>query len=570
MSKQFRIPATKFKRNYLEVPSEFVDLTASTNEKEPLFFEDPRGNSYIFELYPDRKLLGGMAEWWRRSGAKSGDTIIIDVVDGGAKKLRIALDTAGKSKQYEIEGLFVGKRFNFVGAKKFELGNDHYLGLQDLNKHIFICGVTGSGKTVLGKAIVEECATKEIPTILIDLKGDLSSLALVPRDEKDFIRWVEKRAFERKETAAAREAARHFDALEQFGITLDDVLKFTQKSEVRIFTPRSNKGIQLGFGSPLAAPPDVKNRYNENKTEFANLLASLTTAFIDRLYPGSKRSKVENERTFVFEVVRYAWLNGIDLNGKQGMFKLLRLLEYPPFKEIGGLPVSQYIDAENRRNRLLNKVNTLLSGPESMWFEGKELSMKLFLNSEGKKTPINVINLAHLDHFEDRSFVVAQVAYELNKWMRSLSGTEYPRLLFFIDEIGGGGGKQALFPSYPYECAAKWGLNYLIRQGRSYGVCCMLATQNPGDVDYKGLSNCHTWIIGKLATDRDRKKVMESMEVYGLQANRIQRFITAADTGEFVIKDPRNEISFIRERWLKSYHRVLTTEEIGSISSGRC
>lgn len=82
-----------------------------------------------------------------------------------------------------------------------------------------------------------------------------------------------------------------------------------------------------------------------------------------------------------------------------------------------------------------------------------------------------------------------------------------------VSSSGCGGGKQALFPSFPCESAAKWGLNYLVRQGRALGICCVFATQNPGDVDYKALSNCHTWIIGKLATERDRKKALEGMEV---------------------------------------------------------
>jgi ribosomal protein L13 len=140
-----------------------------------------------------------------------------------------------------------------------------------------------------------------------------------------------------------------------------------------------------------------------------------------------------------------------------------------------------------------------------------------------------------LEHFEDRSFVVAQVAYKIYEWMRKLGGTSTPRLIFYIDEIGSGGGKQAFYPSFPYESASKWGINYLIRQGRSQGVCCLLATQNPGDIDYKGLSNCGTWIVGKLGTDRDRKKVMEGMAIWGSDAERVRNNLTNADTGDFVI-----------------------------------
>ncbi len=333
----------------------------------------------------------------------------------------------------------------------------------------------------------------------------------------------------------------------------------------RIFTPRSSKGLSLSFASPLGAPPYPLEMYRSDPETFNNLIASLVNAFLDRLYPGTKRSKIENERSFVYELVHHAWLHGLDLKGEPGLRQLLRLVEEPPFQEIGGLPVFQYIDAENRRKRLLNKVNTMLTGAERMWFEGSQLGMELFLQAPEGKTPVNIVNLTELDHFEDRSFVVAQVAYEINKWMRTLSGTSRPRLVFFIDEIGGGGGKQALFPSFPYESAAKWGLNYLVRQGRAVGICCVFATQNPGDVDYKALSNCQSWIIGKLATDRDRKKVLEGMEVWGSEAERVKHNLTGAPTGDFVIKTARGEIRYFKERWLMSYHRVLTLAEVARL-----
>lgn len=456
----------------------------------------------------------------------------------------------------------MGKEYNTVGARKYESPRNCLLPETDLLTHAFICGITGSGKTVVGKAIVEEAAKRSIPSVLIDLKGDLTSIALLPSKPEDFEPLVEARDEPERKRLAQKEYQRHISKLSEFGLTTSDIEDYRQRVEFRIFTPRSHKGLSLSFASPLGAPPYPLELYKTDQETFNNLIGSLVNAFLDRLYPGTKRNKIENERSFVYELVHHAWLHGVDLQGERGIRELLRLVQEPPFTEIGGLPVEQYIDAENRRNRLLNKINTMLTGAEKMWFEGSQLKMELFLAAEDGKTPVNIVNLTELDHFEDRSFVVAQVAYEINKWMRGLSGTSQPRLLFFIDEIGGGGGKQALFPSFPYESAAKWGLNYLVRQGRAVGVCCLFATQNPGDVDYKALSNCQTWIIGKLATDRDRKKVLEGMEVWGDAAERVKRNMAAAPTGDFVIKTARGELKYLRERWLLSYHRVLTMAEV--------
>lgn len=564
---KFIISASKFKREYLEVPKQFLDLVNSSQEKEPLFFMDASGNKLILDLWPRRALLGGLGEWYRSSGVSAEDTIVLECLNKGQKLFRISLERgAGEG---EREGLYLGRQYYMLGTSKKEATRKYLLPEADLLTHAFICGVTGSGKTVLGKALIEEAALRSIPSIVIDLKGDLSSLAIRfdSLEAEEFEPWVEAKDEDERRIVAEREAGRHREKLTELGIDYKTVKQFKGKAEVRIFTPRSNKGIPIAFSSPLASPPDPDELYKTDRETFNNLVASLTNAFIDRLYPNVKRVKIENERNYLYEIVHHSWLHGIDLQGKEGLFELLRLCDDPPFTEIGGLPVEQYIGAENRKGRLLNKINTLLSGPETMWFEGDPVNIEgQFLKAEGGRTPINIINLTELDSFEDRSFVVAQVAYEIYKWMRKQPGTNRPRLVFFIDEIGGGGGKQALFPSFPYECAAKWGLNYLLRQGRAYGVCSVFATQNPGDIDYKALSNCNTWIAGKLATDRDRKKVLEGMAIWGSELERMKHNLANAETGDFVVKDARGEVRYIKERWLLTYHRVLTMHEVSTLT----
>lgn len=561
------VPVKKFRQGYLELPREFVQIIASKLEKDPLFFRDQEGRKYIFDLYPQRLLLGGLGEWYRNYNPNVEDSIIIEPLNLDERAFLISLEQEREGKL--TEGLYIGKEYNMVGGRKYELSSNFFLPTTDLLTHVFICGVTGSGKTVLGKAIIEEAALKRIPAIIIDLKGDLTSLILTfdSFDPVNFEPWVEGKDKNERRKNARIETAKHRERLLSFGLNKDHLEKFKDKIDIKIFTPRSKKGIPLAFASPLSAPEDAIRLYKEQQEEFNNLVASLTNAFIDRLYPGVKRSRIENERNYLYELVHYAWLHYVNLDGKNGMLKLLRLAEDPPFSEIGGLPVDEYINAENRKRRFLNKINTLISGAEEMWFEGEPLEIKLFnLEVSNGKTQLSIINVTELEHFEDRSFVVAQIAYKIYEWMRKLGGTSTPRLIFYIDEIGSGGGKQAFYPSFPYESASKWGINYLIRQGRSQGVCCLLATQNPGDIDYKGLSNCGTWIVGKLGTDRDRKKVMEGMAIWGGDAERVRNNLTNAGTGDFVIKDIHGNVKYIKERWLLGYHRVLTLNEVAAFS----
>lgn len=560
----FPIPVSKFKKQYLQVPQELAEALGSEAEKEPLsVFDSDTKKEFIVDFYPKKLLLEGLAEWFRDHNPGPKSVISLSVLDPENRKLEIHLE--GEGTEISTTGLYLGREYNMVGGRKYEARKKWLLPESDLLTHVFICGVVGSGKTVVGKALVEEAARSHIPSILVDLKGDLSSMALTLTSLEEFERWVEVRSPAERTERAKQALETHSRKLEDSDLSLGDIDDFRRSVHIRVFTPRSNKGLPIGFASPLGAPPYPVDLYRQEKETFNNLVASLTNAFMDRLYPGQKRTKIQNERNYVYELVHHAWLHGINLHGEAGLRELLRLVEEPPFEEIGGLPVPQYIDAENRRKRLLNNINNMLAGPEKMWFEGPPLSMDVFLQGPPGRTPINIINLTELDHFEDRTFVVAQLAYEVNKWMRSQSGTERPRLVFFIDEIGGGGGKQAFFPSFPYESAAKWGLNYLVRQGRGVGVCCVFATQNPGDVDYKGLSNCHTWIIGKLATERDRKKVMEGMEQWGFEAERIKRNMVGAATGDFVVKTASGDVKYVKERWLRSYHRVLTLGEVARL-----
>lgn len=93
-------------------------------------------------------------------------------------------------------------------------------------------------------------------------------------------------------------------------------------------------------------------------------------------------------------------------------------------------------------------------------------------------------------------------------------------------------------------------------------MCCCFATQNPGDIDYKGLSNCGIWAVGRLGTERDRTKAMESVSLTGRERQWLESFLTKAEPGDFAIRRPNGEVDYIRARWVFSYHRVLTAAEL--------
>ena len=386
------------------------------------------------------------------------------------------------NNNYHPEGLFLGQRLSLEGVEKKILGN-FYLPIQDLLTHIFICGVTGSGKTVFGKAIIEELALRGVPSILIDLKGDLSSLGLLFDNASDeylelYIEGKKSNAQDYKEKAK-REFEYRLKQLDKFGLSEESIKKLKESSEIAIFTPRSNKGIPLAISS-LANPPEgIHELYDREQETIITMIDSLVNSLVNRLYPDEKLTRREKERKFLSELILYAWLNEVELEGLQGLVRLIELVDNPPIEEVGILPLDEYIPPKQRKE-LAQKLNGLLVGVEQLWYKGVPLDIDLLSGKHRKtnKTQISIINLAELDSFEDRCFVVSRIAYSIYNWMRKQGGATEPRLIFYIDEIGGGGGKRAFYPSYPFHVVSKPAIDLLLRQGRAFGVC-PISTMRP-------------------------------------------------------------------------------------------
>ncbi len=437
--------------------------------------------------------------------------------------------------------------------------------MSDLITHTFICGGSGSGKTVMGKAIVEESALKGVPSIIVDLKGDLSSLALAfgELDAQAVAPWIEVEDKTTLGRAALAEANTFRKRLWDWGLSEANVREFSSRVAVEIFTPRSELGRRVSIPLISSPPPDINKLFDEDPDTASVMVTSMAEALVRRVIPTGQRDR---ETDFVTALIEYAWRSGVDLTGEAGLGQLVSMILEPPFATIGVLGIDDHIP-ESRRQKLAQAVNGQLVGAAANWVRGEEMSIDKLVgaNRVDSKTQISVINLSHITDFEDQSFVVAQVAFAINAWMRkqgNAPGGNRPRLLFFLDEIGGGGGKTAFYPTYPYTSTCKPALNILVKQGRAFGVGCILATQNPGDIDYKGLSNCATWIVGKLQTKRDRDKVREGLTDAEFSPSDLAKKLARPKTGEFMLLNKEGDVHFIKERWLLTYHCTLSPEQL--------
>src|SRR5439155_477374 len=169
---------------------------------------------------------------------------------------------------------------------------------------------------------------------------------------------------------------------------------------------------------------------------------------------------------------------------------------------------------------------------------------------------LSIVYTAHLSD-EERLFVTALLLDKVKTWMRQQGGTTQLRALIYMDEIYG------YFPPHPANPPTKRPLLTLLKQARAQGVSVVLATQNPVDLDYKGLANMGVWMVGRLQTSQDRARLKEGLLDAGMDAGRLETLLDATRKRVFLLHDVhRSAPVLLHSRWALSYLRgPLTREE---------
>ena len=448
---------------------------------------------------------------------------------------------------YEKLGAFyLGKR---VDPSSGELSDDVVLyDSKDLTTHAVIIGMTGSGKTGLGIGMLEEAAMDNIPVIAIDPKGDLGNLLLTFPDlaPADFKPWINSRQASDKgqsdEEFAAGQAALWKKGLREWGQDGERIARMRSKVDLAIYTPGSSAGLPVSILQSFAAPPaallDDRDLYGDRVQATATGVLSLLQIDAD---PVSSR-----EHILISRLLDHAWQQGRDLD----VADLIADIQNPPLKKVGVMDVDSFYPAKDRF-ALAMKLNNLLAAPGfEAWTMGEPLKAGNLLYTAAGKPRISIMSIAHLDDAE-RMFFVSMLLNELIGWMRAQQGTTSLRAILYMDEIFGYMPPVANPPS-------KTLLLTLLKQARAYGLGLALATQNPVDLDYRGLSNTGTWMIGRLQTERDKARVMEGLEgvSQGGEFDRQAMEKTLAGLGKrrFLLHNVHEDEAVVfNTRWVMSY-----------------
>jgi len=416
---------------------------------------------------------------------------------------------------------------------------------KNFTTHAVIIGMTGSGKTGLGVGIMEEAAIDNIPSIIIDPKGDMGNLCLSDPtfSSETFEPWVRDEANAKDEDSmryAKKIATVWKEGLESWGQDSSRVERF-HKVDKTIYTPGSSAGVAINVMSSLDVPP--KEVMNDSDT-FASYLKSTVSSLLS--FIGIKGDPLESkEYILLAQIVSKSWIAQESLNIATIIGKIIT----PSFDKIGVLPLEDFYPKE-KRFVLATKFNGLLASPNfSQWLEGDNLDIQKLLYDEEGKAKVAIFSIAHLND-EERMFFVTLLLNKYIAWMRRQSGTSALKALLYMDEIFG------FFPPTKNP-PSKEPMLILLKQARAFGLGVVLSTQNPVDLDYKGLSNIGTWFIGRLQTTQDIDKVIDGLGGKvgsSFDKNEIKRMLANLKKRTFFLKSAHLEdIRLFSTRWVLSY-----------------
>ncbi|MHB8135999.1 MAG: ATP-binding protein [Anaerolineaceae bacterium] len=396
---------------------------------------------------------------------------------------------------------YIGRKYD-PGTKSLTTESIQY-DPADLTTHMFVTGMTGSGKTGLCISIMEEAALQRIPAIIIDPKGDLTNLILhFPQFlSSDFEPWIDPEAAKREgksTTQMAEETAANWKkGLSDWGIAPDELEELSHAVNFSIYTPGSTSGLPINILSSFAAPeiPWEENQENLRERISSNITALLGLIGFSDIDPLSSR-----EHILLANIMEHFWSQGINFD----MTDLILQTQSPPFERLGAFPVEKLFP-EKDRLVLAMRLNNFLASPSfQTWLQGQSLDIQQIYFTPDGKPRHSIFYLAHLSENE-RMFFVTLLYGAVESWMRRQTGTSGLRALVYFDEILGFLPPIGNPPSHSV-------MLRMLKQARAFGVGLILSSQNPVDLDYKALSNAGTWMIGRLQTDQDKERLMDGLQ----------------------------------------------------------
>ena len=418
----------------------------------------------------------------------------------------------------------------------------------DLTTHAVVVGMTGSGKTGLCMDVLEEAALNGIPALMIDPKGDITnSLLHFPSlAPQDFLPWVNADQARREgrtlDEAAAKAAADWRTGLAEWGIGPDRLQALKNAVGFTVFTPGSSSGVPVSILASFKAPSLSWETHREILREkiSGTVTALLGLVGLENIDPVRSR-----EHILLSNIFESVWSRGQDMD----LGELILQTQNPPFTKLGVFDVNVFFP-EKDRFELAMLLNNMLASPAfQSWIEGDPLDIPSMLYLPDGRPRHSVFYIAHLSDSE-RMFFITLLYSAVETWMRTQPGSSQLRLILYFDEIFG-------YMPPVGNPPTKQPMLRMLKQARAFGVGQVLVTQNPVDVDYKGLSNAGTWFIGKLQTEQDKARLLDGLSAAAgdrLDRPAYDRLISALGKRVFLLHNVHGQQPILfQSRWAMNY-----------------
>jgi hypothetical protein len=427
--------------------------------------------------------------------------------------------------------------------------------------------MTGSGKTGLCLGLLEEAAIDRVPAILIDPKGDICNLALQFPDlsPHEFMPWVNPDDAQREGKSVSEYAAdvaeRWRQGIATWGMSPERLRMLKESVDYTIYTPGADAGVPVSILGSLVAPG---LNFDDHTQVIRERISGTVNALLGLI--GISADPVQSRETILLSTIfEHYWRQNQNLD----LARLILALQNPPVRQLGVLDVDTFYPEKDRFELAMTFNNLLASPTFQSWLQGESLDISDLLYTPEGKPRHSIVYVAHLSA-QERMFFVTLLLESVVAWMRRQTGTRSLRAILYFDEVYG------YLPPVA-QPASKRPLMTLLKQGRAVGLACILATQNPADIDYKALTNTGTWFIGRLQAERDKARVIEGLRNAIAESGRdsqqldFDRIIGQLRPRLFVMHNVHeNEPVVFETRWVMSYlHGPLTRPQIQALTQQR-
>lgn len=261
--------------------------------------------------------------------------------------------------------------------------------------------------------------------------------------------------------------------------------ELAEKMAIRFLTPGADHGEAVNIFSGISNPDRI----------------SSTVSTLCKMIGAESNPLQSKPHAFISTIIQWR----LKANKPVTIIDIMQDIIDPPFEYIGIMEKDEYMPPQVR-GKLAAKLNNLIAAPGfANWREGIDINIDRLFRAAPGKTPVVIFSVAHLVDDTERIFAISMFLEEMVSWMRKQPGTQDLKSCLILDEMYG------VMPPHPANPPTKKPLLTMLKQARAHGLGVVICSQNPMDLDYKGMSNAQTWLVGRLTTDRDRERVVSGI-----------------------------------------------------------